>query len=121
MRPFPILLIPLVVYNVVAPFGLQMTTPVAWVVSFEDMLTTIALVLLGIEIWRSTNPTPETAKRQVANLIVLLVCLAEWLLPWCNSGVFLVLTVTTFVNLVVSCYVAFVVKGQGRNVWVANR
>jgi len=116
---FPLIAIPIVIYSLLAPFGTPMTTPIVWVMSFEDLLVAAALAMLAVEIWRSTAPTPQTAKHLVASLILLLACIFEWFAPWSPSGTFLLLTLAAFVNLVVSAYVAFVVKGQ--NVWISNR
>lgn len=117
---FPLIAIPILVYSVLAPFGVSMTAPVIWVLSLEDLLVGSALAFLSIEIWRSASPTRRTAKRLVADLSVLLICIVEWSLPWPTaSGTFAVLTVAAFVNLTASTYVAFVMKGQN-NVWVSK-
>jgi len=117
---FPLIAIPILVYSVLGPFGINMTTRFIWVLSLEDLLVGSALVFLSIEIWRSASPTRQTAKRLVADLAVLLMCIVEWSLPWPTaSGTFAVLTIAAFVNLTASTYVAFVLKGQN-NVWVSK-
>lgn len=122
---FPLLLIPVAIDNVLAPFGVPMTRPFLWVlpkipVSFEDVTVAVALVLLSVEIWRSTVPTPRTAKNHVAGLLLLLGCVTEVLVaPWCQNGTFLLLTIAVAIDVVVGTYVTLAQKG--RNIWVSNQ
>lgn len=116
----PLVAIPIILYSMLAPFGIRLTTPIVWVMSFGDLLVATALIMVAIEVWRSTIASPRTAKRLVIDLAVLIICIIEWFAPWAPSGTFVLLTTTAFVNVVLSAYVAFVVKGQN-NVWVSNR
>jgi hypothetical protein len=115
----PLLLFPIIVYNLAAPF-VDMTTPLLWVLSLGDILTTLALVFVGVELWRSAAPTLQTAERQVANLALFMFAVLELVLaPWCRTGTFFILATATLITLVDCCYVAFTTKGT--NVLVSGR
>jgi len=116
----PALTVPLIIFSALAWWGINLTQPVIWVASSEDVLVVVAWVSVAIEIARSTEATPRTARRLIVDLLLLLLCLGEWCVPWARSGTFLLLTTASFVNLVAPTYVAFVVKGQN-NVWITNR
>lgn len=122
MSAVPPLLIPLAVYNFVALFRAPVTAPFLWVsptivLSLEDILLSITLVLLGVEVWRSVNPA--SAKNRVAGLLVLIACIFELVLaPWCQTGTFVTLTIAVAVDLVLSTFVSFALKG--RNIWVSS-
>lgn len=117
---FPLVAIPIALYSILAPFGVRMKTSFVWDMSLGDLLVAMALLMVAVEIWRSTVASPKTAIRLVADLMVLILCIVEWLAPWSHSGTFVLLTIAAFVNVAVSAYVAFVVKGQN-NVWVSSR
>lgn len=122
---FPLLAIPLAIYNLLAIFGVPMTVPFLWIsptiaLSCADIIVVATLVLLSVEIWRSAAPTPQTAKNHVAGLMLLLLCVLELVVaPWCKSGLFVELTFAAAVDLVIGTYVSFALKGG--NVWVSNR
>ena len=119
MSFLPLLLIPILIYNLVAPFGIRMTVPIVWVLSLEDILTTFALIVLGLELWRSTAPTLRTARHQVANLMLVLAVLEMAIVPWCRSGTFFTLTLASLITLIDATFVAFITKGT--NVLLSNR
>ena len=120
MRNIPLLLYPFVVLNLWAAIGLPITNPIIGVLSFQDVVTISALVLVGAELWGSAAPTLRTAKRQLGNLALFVVAVLELALaPWAQRGVFVVVAVATLITLVDSCYVAFVTKGT--NVMVSGR
>ena len=120
MRWLPFLTLPVAIYSLVAPFGVDMNSPLIGGMSVEELLVAMTSILLAAEIWRSTAASPATALHVVASFILLLLVVGEWFAPWNRTSTFVLLTILTGVNLVVSGYVAFVVKGQN-NVWIARR
>ena len=89
-----------------------MTVPIVWVLSLEDILTTFALIVLGLELWRSTAPTLSTARHQVANLMLFVLAVLEMaIVPWCRSGTFFTLTLASLITLIDATFVAFITKG----------
>ena len=120
MRNVPPMLYAYVVLNIWAAVGLPITEPLVSVLSFQDIVTTSALILVGVELWRSAAPTLRTAKRQLGNLALFVLVVLELVLaPWSHHGIFVVMAVATLITLVDSCYVAFVTKGT--NVLVSDR
>jgi len=125
MSTFPLLLAPIVIYNILAIFGLTLNAPIVplphgIVLTPEEMLVAVTLIVLSVDVWRSTVPTPRTAKNHVATLLLFVsTVVALVALPWCATGTFLLLAIATGADLVVGTYVSFALKGG--NVWVSNR
>jgi len=120
----PLLAVLVALYNVLAAFGLSLTSPILPVgkvtLSVEELMVLLALMLLGIEVWRATAPTPRTAIHHVLNLLLLLAMICELaFLPTARTGLFVVLIVAVAVDLIVGTYISFITKG--RNIWVSNR
>ena len=88
---FPLLLIPFAVYNMIAFLtpGVSWTTPVAtvhmmsgedWVVTWEDMLLAFAILLLAIEIMKSTRMGMRSIVDHVLAMALFIAMLVEFLL-----------------------------------------
>ena len=88
---FPLLLIPFAVYNMIAFLtpGVGWTTPVAtvhmmsgedWVVTWEDMLLAFAILLLAIEIMKSTRMGMRSIVDHVSAMALFIAMLVEFLL-----------------------------------------
>lgn len=120
MFPVPAIVVPVVAYTVIAPFGVDLTAPLIGFMSGEDLLVAAAIISAATEIWRSTAASPQVARHLVASLVLLLLVIVEWFEPWNRNGTMALLTLATLIDVVVSGYVAFVVKGQN-NIWVSGR
>ena len=120
-----LLTIPLAMANTLAFFGVPSTTqvfPASWPVnlSVEECITVLALVILGIEVWRATAPTPRTALHHVGTLGLLLATIVEFgFLPAARTGLFMVLIVAVAVDLIVGCYITF--TNKAKSIWVDNK
>ena len=88
---FPLLVIPFAVYNMIAFLtpGVGWTTPVAtvhmmsgedWVVTWEDMLLAFAILLLAIEIMKSTRMGMRSIVDHVLAMALFIAMLVEFLL-----------------------------------------
>src|ERR1700676_4522745 len=88
---FPLLLIPFVIYNMIAFLtpGVGWTTPVAtvhmmsgqdWVLTWEDLLLAFAILLLWIEIIKSTRIGMRGIMEHVLAMALFIVMLVEFLL-----------------------------------------
>jgi hypothetical protein len=88
---FPLLLIPFAVYNMIAFLtpGVGWTTPVAtvhmmsgedWVVTWEDTLLAFAILLLAIEILKSTRMGMRSIVDHVLAMALFIAMLVEFLL-----------------------------------------
>ncbi|CAM5493348.1 putative protein OS=Afipia felis OX=1035 GN=BN961_03780 PE=4 SV=1 [Afipia felis] len=99
---FPLLLIPIAIYNIVvflmpgttltAPlFTLPLLSGVEWGVSFDDLMLALGIVLLLFEFARASKPGAKYAMDHILSLLVLGGAAAEflWLAPFGTSVFFL--------------------------------
>jgi hypothetical protein len=88
---FPLLLIPFAVYNMIAFLtpGVGWTTPVAtvhmmsgedWVVTWEDTILAFAILLLAIEIMKSTRMGVRSIVDHVLAMALFIAMVVEFLL-----------------------------------------
>jgi hypothetical protein len=88
---FPLLLIPFAIYNIVAFLmpGVAWTTPVTtvhmmsgqdWVLTWEDALLALGILLLWIEIIKSTRIGMRSVMDHVLAMALLIAMLVEFLL-----------------------------------------
>jgi len=100
---FPLILIPVLIYNIIAfggmamagdsaaviqqlesqAFSVPMASGVQWIVKWGDILILIALILLFIELLKSTSTGTSAIFNHALSMLVFIVCLVEFLL---NAG-----------------------------------
>ena len=110
----PLLLIPVVLYNIVILFGgsgggglaaadeilrdpifsVPMTSGASWDVGVGDMILFLSLILLFFELLKSTSSQKVAIVNHALSLIVFVVCLVEFLLirGFATSTFFLIVT-----------------------------
>jgi len=110
----PLLLIPVVLYNIVILFGatggggmaqadailrdplfsVPMTSGANWNVGVGDMILFLSLILLFFELLKSTSSQKVAIVNHALSLVVFVVCLVEFLLirGFATSTFFLILT-----------------------------
>jgi len=115
---FPLLLIPFAVYNMIAFLtpGVSWTTPVAtvhmmsgedWVVTWEDMLLAFAILLLAIEIMKSTRMGMRSIVDHVLAMALFIAMLVEFLLVrQAGTSTFFLLTMLGLVDVLVGFIVS---------------
>jgi hypothetical protein len=107
---FPLLLIPIAIYNIVvflmpgaaftAPlFTLPLLSGVGWAVSFNDVLLALGIILLLFEFARASRPGAKYAMDHILSLLVLGGAGAEflWLAPF-GTSTFFMLVLLAFVD-----------------------
>ena len=88
---FPLLLVPFAIYNIIAFItpGVGWTTPVTtvhmmsgqdWVLTWEDLLLAFAILLLAVEIIKSTRMGMQSIVDHVLAMALFIVMLVEILL-----------------------------------------
>jgi hypothetical protein len=97
---FPLILIPVLIYNIVAfggtamlgdsaaiieqmdgkAFAVPMASGVAWVVQWGDMLVLFSLLMLFIELLKSTSTGTSAIFNHALSMLVFIICLVEFLL-----------------------------------------
>ena len=111
---FPLILIPVLTYNIWA-FGataansgdgasvrqhlqdawvrMPMASGVEWIVTFGDVLILLALLLLFIELLKSTSTGTAAIFNHALSMLVFIICLVEFLLaePFATSVFFIIM------------------------------
>jgi hypothetical protein len=72
-----------------------------WTMQLGDLLVCAGLILLYLEILKATRTTRASALDHALSTGLFVVCLLEFLLvPACATSVFLILTLTTFIDVI---------------------
>jgi hypothetical protein len=113
---FPLILIPVLIYNIWG-FGstvaihdatavrnnlnahwleVPMASGVEWVVTFGDVMVLLALILLFIELLKSTSTGTAAIFNHALSMLVFIICLVEFLLhpAFATSTFFLILVMS---------------------------
>jgi hypothetical protein len=108
---FPLLLIPFAVYNMIAFLtpGVGWTTPVAtvhmvsgqdWVLTWEDLLIAFGILLLAVEILKSTRMGRRSIVDHLLAMALFIALLVEFLLVrQAGTSTFFLLTIIGLVDV----------------------
>jgi len=126
---FPLILIPVLIYNVIAIFGTAMSGDAAaviermeapafsvtmasgqpWIVQWGDILVLIALLLLFIELLKSTSTGTSAIFNHALSMLVFIVCLVEFLLrPEFATSVFFIIMIMSLLDVLAGVVVTIV-------------
>jgi hypothetical protein len=115
---FPLLLIPFAIYNILAFLtpGVAWSSPVTsvhmmsgqdWVLTWEDVLLAFAILLLAVEIVKSTRVGMRAIVDHVLAMALFIVMLVEFLLvKQAGSSTFFLLTMIGLVDVLVGFIVS---------------
>src|ERR1700683_1637121 len=115
---FPLLLIPFAIYNMIAFLtpGVAWTAPVTnvhmmsgqdWVLTWEDLLLAFAILLLAVEIIKSTRMGMRSIVDHVLAMALFIVMLVEFLLVQrAGTSTFFLLTMIGLVDVLVGFIVS---------------
>jgi len=112
----PLMIIPFIVYNVIAMtvtattggdvwqneiFSLNMLSGATWAMTLGELMITFALMLLFVEIMKSTRIGASSIIDHLLSTFVFIAFLVEFLLvPAAAHAVFFILMVITFVDVI---------------------
>jgi hypothetical protein len=125
---FPLLLIPFAVYNMIAFLtpGVGWTTPAAtihmmsgvdWVLTWEDILLAFSILLLAVEIMKSTRIGLRSIVDHILAMALFIALLVEFLLVQrAGTSTFFLLTMIGLVDVLVGFIVS--IRGSQRQVEV---
>ncbi len=120
LRLFPLLSVPVILYNVVALGGgvfsraaedvvaglartlttVPMASGTVWVVSSGDVILLVALLMVFLELLKAARNTREDALSHILSLGLFVLCLIEFLLiPAFASTLFFAITMMTLMNV----------------------
>ena len=124
---FPLLIIPLIVYNVILVFGggvaafdasvfsISMLSGGEFVMDVAALLIVVSLVLLFFEIMKSTRTSNASVLDHLLSTFVFIAFLVEFLLvPGAATSVFFILMVMSAVDLMAGFSVS--IRAAGRDV-----
>lgn len=118
LRSIPLIAIPLVLYNVVVLFGGSMapsdvlatrlfSLPVlsapgaAWPFTWADAIMLVTLIVLFVEILKSTYTSAASLLDHGLSMLVFIVCLVEFLIvPKAATSLFFFITVATLIDVI---------------------
>ncbi len=115
---FPLLLVPFAIYNIIAFLtpGVGWTTPVTtvhmmsgqdWVLTWEDMLLAFAILLLAVEIIKSTRMGMRSIVDHLLAMALFIIMLVEFLLVQrAGTSTFFLLTMIGLVDVLVGFIVS---------------
>ena len=129
----PLLLIPFVLYNILAAtvmgwqpegwtqqlFSIPMVSGESWALTWSDLMLVIGLVCLFFEVIKSTNTGRNSVIEHMASTALFVVFLIEFLLfaPAASSTVF-ILMMMALVDVVAGFTIS--ITGAGRDVTMGN-
>jgi len=135
MGIFPLLIIPVAIYNLIAlPYGggsaetavinnaspildlmnnpmitLPMISGVNWAITNGEMLILFSIALLFMEILKSTSTGTATIVNHAISMILFIICLVEFLLlPNFATSVFFIITIMTLLDVLAGVVVTIV-------------
>jgi hypothetical protein len=130
IRGFPLLVIPFAIYNIIAFLtpGIGWTTPVAtiqmmsgqnWVLTWEDLLLALAILLLAVEIMKATRMGMRAIVNHLLAMALFIVMLIEFLLvPQAGRSTFFLLTMIALVEVLAGFIVS--TRSSERQVEIGN-
>ena len=111
----PLLIVPLIIYNLVAfdvvgaqgagwavpVFSVSMVSGAIWGLSVGDLLILLSLALLFVEVIKATNTGNQTVFDHLFSTVVFVVYLVEFLLvPKASTSLFFICLAMSFVDVV---------------------
>ncbi len=125
---FPLLALPVLLYNLIALslaggfrsleasslivkplFALHMTSRVEWPVTLGDLILAVALVVLFIELLKSTTSRRVAIINHSLSMILFILCLVEFLLaPAFATSTFFLLTLMVLLDVLAGFIVTIV-------------
>ena len=124
----PLLIFPVIAYNIIALtlsggmsavdaqthlasqlFSIRMTSHIDWTVTLSDVLLAASLVVLFIELLKSTNSRRSAIINHSLSMLLFVACLVEFLLaPACATSTFFLLTLMVLLDVLAGFIVTIV-------------
>lgn len=127
---FPLILIPVLTYNIWA-FGataanngdgaavrahletawvnMPMASGASWIISFGDVMVLLALILLFVELLKSTSTGTAAIFNHALSMLVFIICLVEFLLhPAFATSVFFIILVMALLDVLAGVVVTII-------------
>ena len=125
---FPLILVPVLIYNLIAFGGtafqgamkvrdqfdgvamrIEMASQVVWVVHWGDVLLLLALIMLFVELLKSTSTGTSAIFNHALSMLVFIVCLIEFLLhPAFATSTFFLIMIMSLLDVLAGVIVTIV-------------
>jgi hypothetical protein len=127
---FPLLIIPFAIYNIIAfilnssfsgPFfNVTLLSHAEWTITSGDLIVTLGILLLYVEIMKSTRLSTRALLDHVLSLLLFLAMAFEFMIvPRAGTSTFFLLVALSFVDVIGGFSVA--VRSAQRDVTVEER
>lgn len=116
LRAIPLIAIAFILYNALAAAGVDLNhaifslpmpsgrppeNPVKWVFTWGDLLIIITLVMLFIELLKSTYTSTSSLVDHALSMVVMIICLIEFILvPKAATSVFFIILFSTLIDVI---------------------
>lgn len=124
---FPLILIPVLTYNIWAAangdnanaihqhlresqwIDIQMASGAHWIMTFGDVLVLLALLLLFIELLKSTSTGTAAIFNHALSMLVFIICLVEFLLhPAFATSTFFIIMIMALLDVLAGVVVTII-------------
>ncbi len=131
LRAIPLIAIAFVLYNFLALTGVDLNHQifslpmpssrpdalVSWKFTWGDMLIIITLVMLFIELLKSTYATTSSLVDHALSMVVMIICLIEFLLvPKAATSVFFIILFSTMIDTIAGYTIGTSVARRNLNI-----
>jgi len=132
LRAIPLIAIAFILYNILAlfkvdlghpifavpmPSGHAPDSPVKWTFTWGDLLIITTLVMLFVELLKSTFANASSLVDHALSLVVMMACLIEFLLvPQAATSVFFVILFATMIDVIAGYTIGTSVARRSLNV-----
>ena len=111
IRCIPILIFPVIAYNILAFFAVDilkenlwtfsLLSGAQWVFSVSDLLLSISVICLYIEIFKSTRTSTISIVDHGLSMLVFIVCLVEFIvIPQTGSSTFFIIMLMSLFDVI---------------------
>ncbi len=111
MRCIPILIFPVIAYNILAFFTadilkenlwtFNLLSGAQWVFGVSDLLLSISVICLYIEIFKATRTSTISIVDHGLSLLVFIICLVEFIvIPQTGSSIFFIIMLMTLFDVI---------------------
>ena len=129
-RAIPLIAVAFILYNVMALmhvdlkhviFALPMPSTARWEFTWGDMLIIVTLVLLFVELLKSTYSTTSSLVDHGLSMLVMIGCLIEFLLVKdAGTSVFFIILFATIIDVIAGYTIGISVSRRSLNVGDSN-
>ena len=126
LRAIPLIAIAFILYNLLALVGVDLAKPIfalpmpshaKWTFTWGDLLIIITLLMLFIELLKSTFTSTSSLVDHALSLVLMMVCLVEFLLAdKAATSVFFIILFATMIDVIAGYTIGISVSRRNLNI-----